>query len=72
MGHDILCKGNCPAKSKFGMINDWPFPMLGQSLYSFIGLVNFYRCYAPYMDMRLKPLRGLIKKIYRKDISSTA
>ena len=68
VGHDILRNGNCPAQSKFNLINDWPLPASGQSLFSFIGLVNFYHRYAPYMEMRLKPLRTLVKQFYRKPI----
>ena len=49
VGHDILTHGNCPAQSKFDLINDWPIPTNGQALFSFIGLVNFYHRYVPYM-----------------------
>ena len=72
VGHDILSKGNCPAQSKFDMVNDWPLPASGQSLFSFIGLVNFYHKYAPYMEMCLKPLRKLVKTYYRKPIPPSA
>ena len=68
VGHDILPSGNSPASSKFSMINDWPLPTTGQSLFSFIGLVNFYHRYAPYMELRLKPLRKLVKAHYRRPI----
>ena len=27
VGHDLTSGGNCPAKSKFDMINDWEMPM---------------------------------------------
>ena len=68
VGHDILRNGNCPAKSKFDLLNDWDLPTSGQSLFSFIGLVNFYHRYAPYMEIKLKPLRLLVKQFYRKPI----
>ena len=61
VGHDILRHGNAPAQSKFNLLNDWNLPDSGQSLFSFIGLVNFYHRYAPYMEMKLKPLRILVK-----------
>ena len=64
--HDILCHGNFLAKSKFNMIDDWSLPTSGQSLFSCIGLVNFNSRYAPYMEIRLKPLRKMMKKFYRK------
>ena len=72
VGHDILCQENCPAQSKFDMVNDWPLPELGQSLTSFIGLVNFYHKYAPYMEMCLKLLRKLVKAYYRNPTPSSA
>ena len=54
------------------MIDDWPLPTSGQSLFSFIGLVNLYSRYAPYMEIRLKPLRKMAKKFYRKPIPALA
>lgn len=68
VGYDILSNGNAPAQSKFNMINDWKLPTTGQSLHSFIGLINFYHRFAPYLEIRLKPLRRLCKKYFRKDI----
>ena len=52
MGHDILRHGDSPAQSKFNLLNDWEPPKSGQSLF-FIGLVNFYHRYAPYMEIKL-------------------
>ena len=42
------------------------------SLFSFIGLVNFYHRYAPYMEIKLKPLRALVKKFYQKEIPTVS
>ena len=38
--YDILRHGNSPAQSKFNLLNNWELPKFGQSLFSFIGLVN--------------------------------
>ena len=65
---DLMRQGNTPAQSKFNMITDWVLPTSGQSLFSFIGLVNFYHRYAPYFKIRLKPLRLLCKKFHRRPI----
>ena len=46
VGHDVTNDGNCPASSKFGIISDWEIPERGESLFSFIGLINFYYIYA--------------------------
>ena len=70
--HDILRKDKCPAQSTFDLIQDWKLPTSGQSLFSFIGLVFVYHRYAPYMEMRLKPLRTLVILYYRKPIPASA
>ena len=70
VGYDILSAGNCPASSKFDMITDWKLPIDGPSLHSFIGLINFYHKFCPYLEIRMKPLRKLCKKYFRKRIPS--
>jgi hypothetical protein len=68
VGHDITPDGNCPAESKFDLVNDWPLPVNGQSLGSFIGLLTFYNIYCPFFEMRVKPLRSLERQHHRKPI----
>ena len=68
VGIDIMKHGNSPAQSKFKIITDWKLPTSGQALFSFIGLINFYHQYAPYFEIRLKPLRKLCKRYYHKEI----
>ena len=41
VGHDLTADGNCPAASKFSLLQDWPLPPHGISLLSSIGL----RCF---------------------------
>ena len=72
VGHDVTNDGKCPTFSKFSMINDWKIPERGESVFSFIGLINFYHIYAPYMKIRLKPLRKLLKQYYWKTIPTIA
>ena len=72
VGHDLTPLGNCPAKSKFDLISDWPLPITGSSLHSFIGLVVFYHKYAPFLEIRLKPFRAMIRKYFRKTIPPLA
>ena len=72
VGHDLTPSGNCPAMSKFDMINDWNLPETGQSLHSFVGLINFYHHYVPYFEMRIKPLRALHRKFNRQPIPKEA
>ncbi len=47
VGHDLTSDGNCPSKSKFDMITDWPLPATGNALHSLIQLCNFYNKYCP-------------------------
>ena len=68
VGHDICPRGNCPAQSKFSLIDDWPTPDNGQSLFSFIGLLTFYHKFAPFHEMRIKPLRNLMRRYFRQPI----
>ena len=68
----MLRDGNSPVQSKFNLVNDWILSTSGQSLFSFIRLVNFYYRYAPYMEIKLKKLRALVKQFYRKEIPSIA
>jgi hypothetical protein len=68
VGHDLTPTGNCPAKSKFDLISDWKLPTTGQSLHSFVGLVNFYARYCPYFEIKIKPMRALIQTRYRTSI----
>ena len=56
VGHEITSKGNCLAQSKFEIINDWNLPGTGQSLLSFLGLINFYHRFALYLKLKLKSL----------------
>ena len=68
VGHDLTPIGNCPAQSKFDMIQGWPLPTTSQALHSFIGLINFYHNYAPYFEIRLKPLRQLYRRFLRSEL----
>ena len=49
VGHDLLPNENCPAKSKFNMIDDWVLPTTDNSLHLFVGLFMFYHRYVPYL-----------------------
>ena len=49
-------------------MNDRKLPTNRQALFSFIGLVNLYHRYAPYFEIRMKPLCKLLKQFYRNPI----
>ena len=61
VGHDLTSTGNCPAKAKFDLSNDWVLPPTGQSLRSFVGLMMFYLRCDPYLKIIIKPFSKLIK-----------
>jgi hypothetical protein len=66
IGCDITPEGNCPAQSKFDLINNWPLPASGQSLISFIGLLTFYNIYCPLFEVKVKPLHLLEHQHHRQ------
>ena len=72
MGRNLMTDGNCPAESKFNMITDWALLTTGAGVHSFFGLVMFYHQYALYLEMRVKPLRLLIKQYFRMSITIMA
>jgi hypothetical protein len=50
------------------MITDWPLPATGQALHSLIQLCNFYNKYCQWLELKLKPLRRIIKLYHRQTI----
>ena len=72
IGFDLCPTGNRPASSKFDMVKDWPLPTSGQSLHSFVGLLNFYRKFIPHFEVRVSPLRNLGRLFHRKPIPASS
>ena len=62
VGNYVTEDGNCHAQLNFDLINDWKLPTNGQTLFLFIGLVNFYHRYAPYFEIHMKLLRRFLKR----------
>jgi RNase H-like domain found in reverse transcriptase/Reverse transcriptase (RNA-dependent DNA polymerase) len=62
VGHDLTPVDNCPAKSKYTLIDDWSIPTMVKSLHSFICLCNFYSRYCPWFEVTLKPFRTLVRE----------
>ena len=54
------------------MINDCTLPSTVQAIHYFIVFINFYHNYAPYFEIRLKPLRKLYRDLFQKPIPLTA
>ena len=68
VGHDLTANGNCPARSKFSLIQDWSLPPHDIYLLSFIVLCCFYNKYCPWFETNVKPLRKLQRVYHRNDI----
>ena len=68
IGHNLTAEGNCPARSKSSLIQNWPIPLHGISLLSFIGLCCFYNKYCPWSETNIKPLWRLQRANHYKDI----
>jgi hypothetical protein len=68
VGHGLNSNGNCPSKSRFEMITNWPLPATSQALHSLIQLCNVYHKYCPWLEFTLKPLQHLIKLCHYKPI----
>ena len=60
VGHDLTPNGNCPATSKFNLLQDWPLPTNGLNLHSFLGLCSFYNRYCPWFETKATPLQAII------------
>jgi hypothetical protein len=65
VGHDITSAGNCPAQSKFDMIQNWPRPTTAKSLLSCISLRSFYQCYAPWFEVGVQEMRRMVRTYSR-------
>ena len=72
IGFDLRPDGNSPAASKYDCVRNWPTPTTGQSLHSFVGLLNFYARFIPHFEIRVGPLRQLVRTYHRKPIPASA
>jgi hypothetical protein len=68
VGHDITSAGNCPAQSKYDLIQDWPRPATAKSLLSFISLCSFYQRYVPWFEVGIKEMRKMLRTYSRRAI----
>lgn len=62
VGVDISKKGNSPARSKFERLEQWKTPTCPRDIMSFIGFAIFYLRWISHFELRVKPLRALIKE----------
>ena len=61
VGVDVSTKGNSPAKSKFEYLKTWKTPKTPRDIMSFIGFGMFYSRWIPFFEIKISPLRAIIK-----------
>ena len=54
------------------MTDYWKLPVTCQSLILLVGIIKFYHQFAPYLELKLKPLRRLCHTYYRQTIPMMA
>ena len=62
-------QGTAPLNQNFALSTTVSYPLQGNFLFSFVGIVNFYHCYTPYFEILLKPLQAFLKQYYLKNAS---
>ena len=67
VGYDLTSNGNCPARSKFSLIQDWIFFPHGISLHR---VMLFYHNYCPWFETNSKPLRKIQRSYHPNNIPS--
>ena len=72
VGHNLAKYENCPAASKFELIENWPHPTHAISLPAVIGLCSFYSRYFPLFETNIKPLRKLQRFFHRIPVAIMA
>jgi hypothetical protein len=61
VGINVCADGNQPAKSKHTILQNWPLPELIRDMAKFIGFAQFYSRFIHHFELRIAPLRKLIK-----------
>ncbi|MFN3129889.1 reverse transcriptase domain-containing protein, partial [Roseibium sp.] len=69
VGQDLCADGNRPAQSKHKLLQSWPTFRIARDIASFLGFINFYSKYIPFMEQRISHLRALAKKLPDMDSS---
>jgi len=62
LGHVITPEGIEPQAAKVAAMASLPIPTSVSTLQSFMGLLNYYRCYCPQFSSIAKPLNKLLQK----------
>ncbi len=70
VGIDVCQDGNRPAMSKHQLIVHWPTPVIVRDVAKFVGFLRFYSRFIPNFEVRILPLRKIMKDDYTSTIGS--
>jgi hypothetical protein len=68
IGIDVCIDGNRPATSKHQLLKHWPTPIKVCCVAKFVGFIQFYSRYIPHMEVRIEPLREIMKNEYSEPV----
>ena len=69
VGIDVSPDGNCPAKSKHGLLKSWPVPEFVRDVAKFISFALFYSRFIHHFELRISPLREICRNEYTKPVA---
>jgi hypothetical protein len=59
IGIDVCLVGNCPAMSKYQLLEHWPQPETVRDVAKIVGFAQFYSKFIPQFEIRIAPLHDL-------------
>jgi hypothetical protein len=68
VGINVCPDGNRPAMSKHQLLEHWPLPLIVRDVAKFVGFMQFYSCFIPNFEIRITPLRDILRKDYLSTI----
>ena len=71
LGHHVDASGVSPLPSSVAAVKNFPQPTNTKQLMSFLGMLNFYRCFIPGAAKMLKPLTDALKGKPQKQLTWT-
>ena len=70
VGVDVCQDGSRPAMSKHQLLVHWPTPVIVRDVAKFVGFLQFYSRFIPNFEVRILPLRKIMREEYTSPIGS--
>ena len=70
VGIDVDAHGNRPAMSKHQLLHHWPIPIIVRDVAKFVGFMQFYSRFIPNFEIRIAPLRALVRDEYTEALGA--